>query len=87
MKFTPTHRIHLDSGETIHVMECDGAAYTEAEFEASDLADYEVDADGAWTFLGAPFAGTVERLPPFTPNDSDRNPCDPFAPVRCVSDR
>ena len=70
--FSATHRIHLPNSlpnTTILVMEIDGAAYTQAEFEAADLADYEVDADGAWTFQGQPFAGQVERLPSATPND------------------
>lgn len=83
--FSATHRIHLPNSppnSTILVMEIDGAAYTQAEFEAADMADYEVDADGAWTCQGRAFGGWVERLPSATPNDGPAVDMDgPAGPV------
>lgn len=60
--FAPTHVITLDNGEHIQVQLVDGAAYTRAEWDATDQADYERQDDGSWTFQGSPFAGTVETL-------------------------
>ena len=61
--FRATHRITLDNGDTIEVCLVDGGgAYTLEEWESGTLADYERTDDGAWTFQGEPFAGTVEAL-------------------------
>ena len=60
--FRPTHRITLDSGETLDVMLVDGAAYQQCEWDADANADYELTDDGRWLFQGQPFAGRVERI-------------------------
>jgi hypothetical protein len=39
-----------------------GAAYTAAEWEANDTADFERSDSGEWTFHGQPFAGSVEAI-------------------------
>lgn len=51
--------------EEVYVMLCSddgksGPAYTEAEWDASDNADYELS-DGDWLFQGEPFCGLVEK--------------------------
>lgn len=59
-KWKATHRI-ISRGETVYLMLCDdGPAYTEAEWDACDNADYELS-DGNWFFQGQPILGYVER--------------------------
>jgi hypothetical protein len=58
--WSPTHRITLPDGSVEFVMLQDGAAYTQAEWDATDTADYARDDAGNWTFQGQPFNGTVE---------------------------
>lgn len=60
--FTPTHVITMQNGERIEVRLVDGAAYTRAEWDANEPADYERQDNGDWTFQGQPFAGTVKAL-------------------------
>lgn len=54
--FKPTHEICLeDAGgarKCIAVMLVDGAGYQQEEWGAGCAADWECDADGAWTFHG-----------------------------------
>jgi hypothetical protein len=61
MKFKPTHRITFtpEEGEptTCDVMLEDGAAYTEEEWYAYDMSDWEL-VDGEWLFRGDPTPGT-----------------------------
>ncbi len=59
--FTPTHRITTDTEGFWVMLTDDGAAYTWAEWNATDNADYEVS-EGEWLFQGQPFAGTVEDI-------------------------
>lgn len=61
-EFEPTHVITLADGERIEVQLVDGAAYTHAEWNATDAADYERQENGDWTFQGQPFDGTVEPI-------------------------
>lgn len=64
-KWKATHRI-ISRGETVYLMLCvdgrsqSGPAYTEAEWDASDNADYEL-VEGSWYFLGELIRGYVER--------------------------
>lgn len=59
--FMPTHVITRENGDQIEVQLVDGAAYTRTEWDATDQADYERQDNGAWTFQGEPFAGTIEE--------------------------
>jgi len=70
--FFPSHRITLDAAApcspgplttaTIDVMLVSGSGYTRAEWDAEDAAAFERDEEGAWTFQGEVFNGTVEAL-------------------------
>jgi hypothetical protein len=60
--WSATHRITTDAGEVIDVMLDDGAAYSAAEWVATDAADYGCDEAGRWLFQGQPFAGSVEPI-------------------------
>ena len=71
--FKPTHKITTNGQETL-VSLCDdscesahhggaaGPAYTEQEWLTAFSADYERKSDGTWTFQGAVFSGTVEKV-------------------------
>lgn len=61
-KFNTTHVIQYYLADPILVMLDDRRAYTREEWEAEDLADYELSDDGEWLFQGRPFAGTVDEV-------------------------
>lgn len=60
-EFKPTHEINTKDGRTIPVQLVDGALYTRAEWDASDAADWSLDADGGLVFQGQPVDGSSFR--------------------------
>lgn len=62
MNFIPTHEIAFQNESRLVMLTDDGVAYTQAEWDAEDAADFEVNAQGEWLFQGQPFSGTVQNI-------------------------